>query len=179
MFVSEVATDPVIVEPFNPNETPFELLNVIALRLLLVVPALKLTLVRLVATDAVIVEPFSPNEMPFEFENVIALRLLLVVPPLKLMLPWELATVAEAVTLVPSNPKEILFAFENVTAETLLLVVPAEMLMFDRSVPLYGRYTVALAVWEPARTSWPPEFDIPKVTVEAALLPTWNMGPRW
>jgi hypothetical protein len=76
----------VIVEPFRPNVTLFELEKTKALRLLLVVPAERFTPVKLVATDAVIVEPFNPKLIPFEFEKVIAERLLLVVPPLKFTL---------------------------------------------------------------------------------------------
>ena len=37
--------DPVSVDPFNPKETPLELLNVTAVRLLLVVPADRLMFV--------------------------------------------------------------------------------------------------------------------------------------
>jgi hypothetical protein len=58
--------------------------NVIADRLLLVVPAETLMLVRLVATDAVTVEAFNPNDTPLELLNVTAVRLFEVVPALRL-----------------------------------------------------------------------------------------------
>jgi hypothetical protein len=80
MFVSEVATDAVIVEPFRPKLIPLLFENVIAERLFDVVPAEKLTCVGVAETDAVIVEPFKPNETPFEFEKTKFERLWLVVP---------------------------------------------------------------------------------------------------
>lgn len=85
-WVEATVAEAVIVAPFKPNETLFELLSTMALRLLDVVPAETLTFVRDVATDAVIVAPFNPKLTPFEFEKVTALRLLDVVPALRLKL---------------------------------------------------------------------------------------------
>ena len=42
-LVKDVATDPVSVDPFKPNETPLELLKVMSLRLIEDVPALTLS----------------------------------------------------------------------------------------------------------------------------------------
>lgn len=56
-------------------------------------------------------------------------------PAEKLTLPWELATVADAVMFEPSKPNEMLFAFESVTAETFALFVPPETLMLPWTVP--------------------------------------------
>ena len=75
-----------MTEPLRPKETPFELLKVMAERLLLVVPAETLIPVSEEATLAVIVEPLSPKLTPFELLKVIAERLLLVVPALKFTL---------------------------------------------------------------------------------------------
>src|SRR5208282_2765727 len=63
------ATDAVSTLPFRPNETPFELENVTADRLLLVVPAEKLTPPAI--TEAVMVLPAMPNETLFEIEKTI------------------------------------------------------------------------------------------------------------
>jgi hypothetical protein len=111
---------------FNPNDIPLELLNVIALRLLLVVPALTFMFVRLVATEAVIVEAFSPKETPFELLNVTALRLLLVVPALKLTLVRLVETLA--VIVLPLSPKLTPLEFEKTMVFRLFEVVPAEIL---------------------------------------------------
>jgi hypothetical protein len=70
----------VIVLALSPKLSPFEFENVIALRLLEVVPALTLMFVREVATEPVNVEPSRPKLTPFKFENVTALRLFEVVP---------------------------------------------------------------------------------------------------
>src|SRR4051812_18457084 len=46
-------------------------------------------------------------------------------PALTVMLPWVLATVADAVMTDPLSPKETLFEFENVSWLSVLLAVPA------------------------------------------------------
>ena len=82
-LVNEVATDPVMVEPLSPKDTPFEFENVNAEARLLVVPALRLMLpcVAATVTDAVIVDPLRPKLTLFEFESTNAVRLFDVVPP--------------------------------------------------------------------------------------------------
>src|SRR5260221_2841850 len=70
----------VMVEQFNRNEMPFEFENVIALKLLLVVPAETFT-----ACEAVMVEAFRPNVTPLLFAKVTAERLFDVVPALRLI----------------------------------------------------------------------------------------------
>jgi hypothetical protein len=178
-ILSEAAAEAVIVDPLSPKLTPFELLNVMAERLFEVVPADTLMAVRLVAIEPVMVEPLRPKLTPFELLNVTALRLFEVVPAEKLILPCVLATVAEAVMVEPLSPKLTLLELENVTAERLLLVVPADTLILERRVPFpLGSHMVSLAVWLAAKASAPPEFENPTVTVEAALLPTSNIGPR-
>ena len=79
------AAEAVITDPFKPNDTPFELENVNADRLLEVVPAETLMLVRLVATEPVKTEPFRPKLTLLPLLNVNAERLLLVVPALTLI----------------------------------------------------------------------------------------------
>ena len=77
----------VMTDPFNPKVIPPALSKVKAERLLDVVPAETLMLVRLVATLAVSVPAFNPNDTLLPFENEICERLFDVVPALKLMLP--------------------------------------------------------------------------------------------
>src|SRR5260221_3944123 len=145
-----------MVDPLRPKLTLLLFEKTSALRLLLVVPADTLMLVRLVATEPVIVEPFKPKLTPLLFENVIAERLLLVVPPLKLTLPWLVATVTDAVTVDPFKPKVTLFEFDKTKRVRLLLVVPAERLMpVKRAPPAAGNEQVALPVAIPTSTRSP------------------------
>ena len=75
------------------------------------------------------VDPFKPKLTRLLFEKVKAEARFEVVPAERLMLPWVLATVAEAVTVEPFRPKDTLLELLNVKAEPRLLVVPAEILM--------------------------------------------------
>jgi hypothetical protein len=106
----------VMVEALSPNETLFELENVMAERLFDVVPADTLMFVSEVATEAVMVEAFKPNEMPFEFENVNAEARFDVVPALRLIEACVEATVTDAVTTeLFDMPNVTLFEFEKTT----------------------------------------------------------------
>lgn len=137
--------------PFSPKLTPFRLLNVIALRLLEVVPADTLMLVRLVAMEAVTVEPLSPKLTPLLFEYTIFDRFPEVVPALKLML-------AAARTVPPPAAVEIaqptLFVFVNTRLLSATELPPALTVI---SPWVLATVTEAVSV-EPA---------IPKVTLFA------------
>jgi hypothetical protein len=123
-FVSEVAMEAVIVPtpaPVNsPNDTLFELLNVIALSAFDVPPfaeTFSAWLAVIVPTPAPVLRP---KDTPLEFENVRADSAAELAPPLTVMLPWLLATEAEAVRVPALTPKETLFEFEKTT----LLLLP-------------------------------------------------------
>jgi hypothetical protein len=119
-------TDAVTVLPLRPNETPLLLLKTNADRLLLVVPALRFTAVRLVAIDAVTVDALSPKLTLLAFENVKALAKFDVVPADTLIDACVLATVTLAVTtdelLIPNVT---LLLFENTTVPLVAVCVPA------------------------------------------------------
>jgi len=79
-------TDAVIVDPFSPNETLFELEKTIEPMFPLVVPAEMLTGDGAPAgAEAVIIDPFNPNVIPPASPNVRADKLLLDVPMLTLI----------------------------------------------------------------------------------------------
>jgi hypothetical protein len=80
-----------------------------------------------------------------------------VVPALKLMLPWVLATVADAVTTLPFSPNVILLPFAKVSALRLLLVVPALTLMLLR---LDATLAVKVPAFNPKETLLPFENEI-------------------
>ena len=107
----------VTVLPFRPNDTLFELLKTKALRLFDVVPALRLTFVRLVAIEPVIVLPLKPKLTLLELLNVTADRFWLVVPAEKFTDPCVEATVAVAVTVEPLKPNDTLLLFEKTKAD--------------------------------------------------------------
>src|SRR5580698_6678570 len=130
----------VIVEPLSPKETLLLFENVMAERLLLVVPPLTL-----IWADAVMVEALSPKLTLFEFDSVKAVRLFEVVPAEMLTFARPAAT--DAVTTEPFRPndtpllfekvtEETLFEFESVNAVRLFEVVPAERLMAETALML-------------------------------------------
>jgi hypothetical protein len=119
------------------------------------------------AIEPVSVEPFKPNETPFEFEKVIALRFWLVVPAEKFTLPWDEATVADAVIVEPFRPKETLFEFERTKFVRFCDVVPAETLI----VPAMGGTTDAVIVLPASPNETPFEFEKTTVPLEARVVP--------
>lgn len=169
-----------MVLAFNPKLRPLELLKVMALRLLDVVPALTLMLVRDVATDAVTVLAFSPKLTPLLFENVTADRLLLVVPAEMLKLVRLVAT--DAVTVFPLTPKLTPLELLNTASPLVMRVVPALRDRMPCEVratvpPASGRKIVRFAVGCHARCPCDPLLLKMTLLAPASVLPIATASP--
>jgi hypothetical protein len=88
----------VIVDPFRPNDMPFELLKTTLPRLPELAPAEKLTTGSDVAMDAVIIELVRPNVIPLPLLNVRADRFAEVAPALTLM--FEIVAAFDCIAVV-------------------------------------------------------------------------------
>jgi hypothetical protein len=137
-----------------PNETLFELLNVIAVAFVEVVPPEKFTAeirpaVLGTVYEAVILElPLMPNEIPFE-------SLKTTVPVETLCVPADIATppppATDAVIVPPLMPKLTPLLFENVTAVAFVEVVPAEKFTALMSPAVLGTVYEAVILVEPLK----------------------------